>query len=72
MLRIELEVKQKPYEEAEACGRFSCKPPVTRDEYMRFCDELNKAKDMAAQAYEIHSQIGNTPWPWPIEDEEEA
>ena len=63
MLRIELEVKQKPYEDAEACGGISAKPPVTRDEYMRFCDELNKAKDLAAMFYEMYSQIGDVPWP---------
>lgn len=54
MIGIELEVKQKEgispaY--AEAFGKWTLYTPFTEDEYKRFCEELDKAKETAEQIY---------------------
>ena len=54
MIGIQLRVRQQEgvipaY--AEAYGKWTVDTPVTREEYERFCEELNKAEDMATQMY---------------------
>ena len=36
---------------AEAYGRWAVNTPVTKDEYERFVEELDKAKEVAEQIY---------------------
>lgn len=38
-----------PY--AEAYGEWTVSKPVTREEYERFCDGMDKAKELALQSY---------------------
>lgn len=54
MIGIELRVEQKEgispaY--AEAYGQWTVNTPVTKEEYERFLEEMDKAKNIARQIY---------------------